>query len=127
MLEGVALNLKWALGYLEKLSGEAESINIIGGGAISDVWCQIFADALNRRVRRVYNPKEAGAKGAALIAMVALGYLKSFEEAEKLVKIDAVYKPNPRNVSIYEKIFREFKNIYKNNRKMYRRLNLEAD
>jgi len=127
VLEGVALNLKWALGYLEKLSGKAESINIIGGGAISDVWCQIFADALNRRVRRVYNPKEAGAKGAALIAMVALGCLKSFEEAEKLVKIDAVYKPNPRNVSIYEKIFREFKNIYKNNRKMYRRLNSEAD
>jgi len=127
VLEGVALNLKWALGYLEKLSGKAESINIIGGGAISDVWCQIFADALNRRVRRIRNPKEAGAKGAALIAMVALGYLKSFEEAEKLVKIDAVYKPNPRNVSIYEKIFREFKNIYKNNRKMYRRLNLEAD
>jgi len=127
VLEGVALNLKWALGYLEKLSGEAESINIIGGGALSAIWCQIFADVLNRRIRRVCNPKEASAKGAALIAMVALGYLKNFEEAEKVVKIDNVYEPNPRNVSVYEKIFREFRKIYKNNWRMYRRLNLGAD
>ncbi len=127
VLEGVALNLKWALGYLEKLSGEAESINIIGGGALSAIWCQIFADVLNRRIRRVCNPKEASAKGAALIAMVALGYLKNFEEAEKVVKIDNVYEPNPRNISVYEKIFREFRKIYKNNRRMYRRLNLGAD
>jgi xylulokinase len=127
VLEGVALNMKWALFYMEKLAEKAESINIIGGGAVSKVWCQIFADTLNRRINRVSNPKEAGAKGAAIIAMIALGYLKSFEEAEKLVKIDVVYDPNPQNVAIYEEIFKEFKNIYKNNRQMYRRLNLKAE
>jgi len=127
VLEGVALNTKWALFYMEKLAGKAESINIIGGGAISDVWCQIFADVLNRKVNRVSEPKEAGAKGAAIIAMIALGHVKSFEEAERLVKIDAVYEPNPQNTTIYEKIFKEFQNIYKNNKQMYRRLNLKAE
>ncbi|MEM1589717.1 MAG: FGGY-family carbohydrate kinase [Candidatus Bathyarchaeia archaeon] len=127
VLEGVALNMKWALFYMEKLAGKAESINIIGGGAISNVWCQIFADALNRRIKRISDPKEAGAKGAAIIAMIALGHVKNFEEAENLVKIDAVFEPNTQNAAVYERIFREFKNIYKNNRQMYRRLNLKAD
>jgi xylulokinase len=126
VLEGVALNLKWALIYMEKLAGKAESINLIGGGAISNVWCQIFADALNRKINRVRHPKEAGAKGAAIIAMIGFGYFKSFEEAKKLVKIDAIFEPIPKNASIYEEIFREFKSIYKNNMKMYHRLNMEA-
>ncbi|MGQ9545416.1 MAG: xylulokinase [Candidatus Bathycorpusculaceae bacterium] len=127
VLEGVSLNMKWALGYMEKLAGKAESINIIGGGASSTVWCQIIADVLNRRVNKVHEPKEAGARGAAIIAMIALGYFKRFEEAEKLVKIDAPCEPNPENAALYEEIFVEFKNIYKNNKKMYRRLNAKAE
>jgi xylulokinase len=125
VLEGVALNMKWALGHLEKLAKRAEFINIIGGGAFSKVWCQIFADVLNRRIRQVHDPKEAGAKGAAIIAMVALGYIKGFEETVNLIKIDDEYEPNPKNVQIYERIFDEFKNIYKNNKQIYRRLNSE--
>ncbi|MEM0007907.1 MAG: FGGY-family carbohydrate kinase [Candidatus Bathyarchaeia archaeon] len=126
VLEGVALNMKWALFYMEKLAGKADSINIVGGGAISHVWCQILADALNRKINRVSDPKEVGARGAAIIAMIALGYVKSFEDAETLVKIEAVYEPNSRNVAVYEKIFKEFRSIYKNNRKMFRRLNLKT-
>jgi len=123
VLEGVAFNMKWALGYVERLSSRADAINMIGGGAFSSVWCQIFADVLNRPIRQVHDPKEAGAKGAAVIAMVALGYLKQFEDAAKLVKIDHVFEPNPKNVQIYEQIFDEFKNIYRNNKQIYRRLN----
>jgi len=126
VLEGVALNMKWALFYMEKLAGKADSINIVGGGAVSNVWCQILADALNKKINRVRDPKEAGARGAAIIAMIALGDVKSFEDAETLVKIDTVYEPNPQNAIIYEKIFKEFRSIYKNNRKMFRRLNLKT-
>jgi len=127
VFEGVALNMKWALFYMERLAGKAESINVIGGGAISNVWCQILADALNRKINRVSDPKEAGAKGAAIIAMIALGHVKSFEDAEELVKIDSVFEPNYQNAIVYERLFKEFKNIYKNNRRMYRRLNLKAE
>ncbi len=74
-------------------------------------------------MKQVHDPKEAGAKGAAIIGAIALGYIKRFEDAEKLVRIDEVFEPNPENVGLYEGIFKEFKNIYKNNRKMYRRLN----
>ena len=98
-------------------------MSIIGGGALSRTWCQIFADVLNRRIKQVQDPKEAGAKGAAIVAAVALGHIKRFEDAEKLVRIDEVFEPNPENVKLYEEILKEFKNIYKNNCKMCRRLN----
>jgi len=123
VLEGVAFNMKWALYYLEKLSQKADAINMIGGGPLSPTWSQIFADVLNRRIKQVHDPKEAGAKGAAVIAAVGLGYIEKLEDAEKLVRIDKVFDPNPNNVETYEEIFEEFKNIYKNNQKMYRRLN----
>lgn len=123
IFEGVAFNMKWALYYLEKLTGEAQAINLIGGGASSDVWCQIFADVLNRRISQVHDPKEAGAKGAMMIGATALQQINRFEDAARLVKIDKLFKPEAENVRIYENIFQEFKNVYKNNKQMYRRLN----
>jgi len=90
------------IGYVEKLANKADAINIIGGGALSSVWCQIFADVLNRPIGQVHDPEEAGAKGAAIAGVVALGYIKHFEDAAKLVKIDNAFEPNPKNVQIYE-------------------------
>jgi len=113
VLEGVALNLKWALMYFEKLTGRADYINFIGGGAKSDVWLQIFADALKKEVRKVSDPQEAGAKGAAYIAMVALGHLRNFEEVRKLVRVEKTFKPVKENSEIYERAFERFKRIYR--------------
>ena len=42
-------------------------------GAQSDLWCQIHADVLGRRVERVADPAFAQLRGAALYALVALG------------------------------------------------------
>ena len=33
------------------------------------------------------------------------------------------FKPDPANRKVYDKLFREFVNIYKQNRAMYKRLN----
>ena len=113
ILEGVAFNLKWALIYFEKLVGDIEWINFIGGGAKSDLWMQIFADVLNKEVRRVADPQEASAKGAAYIAMVALGYLKKFDDIKKVVRVDRAFRPIKENNEVYEKMFKVFRKIYK--------------
>ncbi len=114
--EGVAVNIKWALEYFEKLvragANRVDKIFIIGGGAKSEVWCQIFADALARPVIRVEKPLEAGARGAAIIAMVGLGYLKDFEAVKELIHTEKTFSPNKEHVEIYEDILSEFKRIY---------------
>lgn len=123
VFEGVAYNTKWSLKYVERfIKRRMGTLNMIGGGAQSDVWCQIFADVLNRNIRKVKDPIQANARGAALIAAVGLGYI-SFTDIPELIEFDRTFEPNGKNRGIYDQLFDEFMMIYKNNRKLYKRLN----
>ncbi|UCG89810.1 MAG: FGGY-family carbohydrate kinase [Candidatus Heimdallarchaeota archaeon] len=123
VFEGVAYNSRWVLKYVEAfIKRKLDPLNIIGGGAQSDVWCQIYADVLNRTIRRVKDPIQANARGVAFIASVSLGYI-TFNDIPGLIEYSATFHPNPKNVKTYDRLFKEFLTIYKNNRKMYKRLN----
>ncbi len=122
IFEGVAYNVRWLLIYVEKfIKQQFPWLNIIGGGANSDIWCQIFADVLSRPIRQVAQPIQANARGAAFIASVGLGLLKE-EEIGQCIKIKKEYKPNPANRGVYDKLFKEFLEIYKFSKKMSIRL-----
>jgi len=123
VFEGVAYNSKWLLGYVEKfIKRRMDSIHMIGGGANSDVWCQIHADVLNRTIKQVKDPIQANLRGAAFLAAVSLGHL-SFDDISDRIQIAHTYVPNPANRSIYAELFKEFLNIYKCNKRIYARLN----
>jgi len=123
MMEGVAFNTRWLLEPVEKFCGRPMNpINIVGGGANSNVWCQIHADVLNRTIRQVQDPVLANARGAALIAAVGLG-LTTFDHIRQHVPIQHEYQPNPANRKLYDERFAEFVNIYKQTKKIYERLN----
>ena len=78
VLEGVALNSRWLLQAVERFTRRRlDPIRFIGGGARSDVWCQIFADVLGATIEQVADPVNANARGAAMLAAVALGELTS--------------------------------------------------
>jgi len=99
-----------------------DGINFIGGGAKSSLWCHIHADVLDRTIRQVEQPRLANARGAAFAASAALGYI-TFDDIPNRVKITETYEPNPDNRKIYDELFDEFLNIYKNNKRAYARLN----
>jgi xylulokinase len=121
--EGVACNSRWVLKYVERfIKQDMNPMNIIGGGARSDIWCQIYADVLNRTIRQVKDPIQANARGAAFIASVALGYI-TFKEIPKLIEFSGIFKPIKAHIEIYNKLFKEFLLLYKNNRAAYQRLN----
>jgi xylulokinase len=123
VFEGVAYNTRWVLGVLENFTKKKlDPLRIVGGGAVSDVWCQIYADVLNRTVQRVKDPIRANAKGAAFVAAVGLGYIK-FEDVSKYCEIDRTFTPNPANREIYDHLFCEFVEIYKKTAPIYKRLN----
>ena len=122
-LESVAYNTRWSFQYVERFVGRRlDHLNIIGGGGKSGLWCQIFADVMNRTIRQVQDPMQANGRGAAFIASVGLGYT-TFDEIPKLIQYTNTFHPNPANRKIYDELFREFVNIYRNNKAMYRRLN----
>ncbi len=123
VMEGVAYNTRWSLGYVERfIKRKLNPINIIGGGAQSDVWCQIFADVLNREIRQVENPRQANARGASFIASVGLGYI-SFEDIPKLTRIKKTFHPTPENRKTYDELYDIFIRLYRKNKSLYRRLN----
>jgi len=123
IFEGVAYNSRWLFELVEKfIKRKMDPVNIIGGGAQSDIWCQIYADVLNRTVRQVKNPIMANARGAAFIGAVGLGLCK-FEDIPHLVQYSKTFTPNPENRELYDNMFKEFLNIYKNNKAISHRLN----
>jgi xylulokinase len=123
IFEGVAYNSRWLLGYVEKfIQRRLESIRMIGGGAKSNVWCQIFADVLNRTIKQVKDPILANVRGAAYLASVSLGDL-TFGDIADHVQIAHTYTPDPNNRECYDKLYDEFLNLYKHNKKIYKRLN----
>lgn len=123
VLEGIAFNTRWAMESLEKLYSKVTELNIVGGGAKSDTWCQIMADVINRTIHRVDDPQQASARGVALLASMTLGYINDYHDISNYIKINRSFYPNRDTRKLYDKLFQEFKNIYKQNRKWYARMN----
>lgn len=122
-LEGIAFNTRWLLAPVEKFLGHTvTSINIAGGGAQSDVWCQIFADVMNVEIKQVADPIYANARGAAWIAAVGLGEIK-FNDVPELVQFKQIYRPQQQNRATYDDKFAIFKQIYRQMKGIYHQLN----
>jgi xylulokinase len=123
VFEGVAYNSRWLYKYVEQLIGKrAEAVNMVGGGAKSEIWCQIHADVMDRPIHQMKDPIEVNVRGAALLAAAALGYLR-YEEIGSHVPVAKTFQPQPENRKLYDEMFAEFVAIYESNRKIYARLN----
>jgi xylulokinase len=127
VLEGVALNARWMLDAVEPfVKRTLPSLRIMGGGAVSDLWCQIHADILGRRIERVAEPTFANLRGAALFAAISLGKLR-LDEVGGLVRVTKTFEPDPAARLVYEPIYREFKQLYAKLHGTYSRLNRSQD
>jgi xylulokinase len=127
VMEGVALNTRWNLKYVEKFIGKKlKHLRLIGGGALSDTWCQILADVMQIEIRRVEDPRAANARGAAMIALAGLK-VASFEEVGDKVGFDRTFEPNTEHAAIYDRLFEEFLRLYRNNKAMHKRLQLAGN
>lgn len=122
-LEGVALNTRWMLEpFARQLPGALEGITAVGGGAQSDVWCQIIADVTGQPIRQLANPIQANAIGAAYLAAVGMGELR-FDELTSLRKYRRTYEPASALRGLYGERFETFKEIRSRLAPLYRRLN----
>jgi xylulokinase len=123
VMEGVAYNSRWLLDAAEKFTRRRlEPIRLIGGGAQADLWGQIMADVLNRRIERVTEPLHANLRGAAIFAGMALGDVER-SEVRSLVAVDRLFRPTPANREVYDRLFAEFPKLYKAQKGMFGRLN----
>lgn len=123
VLEGVSLNARWLLMYVEKMTARKfDAINFIGGGANSAIWSQICADIFNRPVRQMKDPLMSNSRGTAILALLALKML-SLDEVSKAVAVNKTFEPNPANRGLYDEMFGRFVEIYTKNKPIYAKLN----
>lgn len=123
VLEGVAHQLKWILERSEKvLKHELTDIRILGGGAQSDLWCQIHADILGRPLRRVKEPLLANVRGAAMFAAMVTGRL-DVTDIEGRAPVDRTFQPDPDVAEMFAVRHEEFLRLTKSQKRMYHRLN----
>ena len=93
VLEGVALNLAWLLPAVEQfMATTVPFVRFGGGGAQSGLWAQILADALNRPVHQLAEPRTTNARGAAFLAFADLGRI-SIADVPGLLRVAAVHEP----------------------------------
>jgi xylulokinase len=122
VLEGVALNSRWLLGAVERFAARRlDPLRIFGGGAASDLWCQIHADVLDRAIERVADPVNTNLRGATLLAALALGDVRR-DDIRDLVPVERTFMPEPATRELYDRRFRELPRLYKAQRGMSRRL-----
>lgn len=101
VMEGVAANSRWLFGYVEKFSGRTLSpVRLIGGGAQSDLWCQIYADTLGRDVEQVHEPMLSQLRGVALLASISLGR-RTWSDLDATTVPGTLFRPDPDAAQLY--------------------------
>ena len=123
VLEGVALNLRWLRGPVERFAKRSMSHFVFfGGAAESDAWAQILADVLDAPVHQAKHPQYITCLGAALLAFQRLGRL-GFDEFASRVPVARRYEPNPSNRGLYDHLAAQFVEIFARTRPIFRALN----
>ena len=125
VLEGMAFHKRWMLEAMEKKIGAQSVLRLVGGGAKSDVFCQIMADVTGHTIEVPEDPQNAGAAGAALICGLGLGCIENPARAREMVCIEKRFEPNPDHRDVYDEMFQVFCRLYDRNKKLFRQLNVK--
>jgi xylulokinase len=123
VLEGVAYNNRWLHEYVEKYAKQRlDPIRFVGGGAVSDLWCQIHADVMDRTIEQVVEPLHAQLRGVAVLAGLSLGLVRR-DEVRDLVGVARTFEPDPAAREVLDRQYAEFPKLYKAQKAIFRRLN----
>jgi len=107
--EGISLAMR---DCYEHLPYDAEEIFLSGGGAQSDFWCQMFADALDASIE-VPRGNEFGAQGAALLAGMGAGVYEDLESAvDRTSAVERSFEPRPEKAQQYDRWYDVYKEPY---------------
>jgi len=118
LIEATAYGTRMIIDTFEEYGVPIHELYAAGGIAQKDeMMMQIYADVTNREIRISASP-QTPALGSAMFGAVAAGSARggfdSIVDAAKVMAkvLDKVYKPNPENVAIYNKLYQEYKILH---------------
>ena len=112
VLEGVAFSLKDTFSLFAEMQVPVNNVRLGGGGAKSDLWRQIQADAYGHEVE-ILAAEEGAAYGGALLAGVGAKWWNSVEEAcDAVVEVQKRVKPDPQAKTVMRKQYDNYRLLY---------------
>jgi len=109
ILEGVAFSIRDCYSTIESLGELINKLWIMGGGAKSELWCQIISDVVGQTLHK---PATGNAAiGSALIAGVATGVFKTYEEAIHPKEPDQEFTPDPYKNELYQTYYDVYRDV----------------
>ena len=123
ILEGLTLDSVFRTQNIENETGlNIKEYLAIGGGAKSNSWVQMLADASGKNIL-IADTVEASSLGAAMIAAYGAGWYGSIgEAADKMSGETNLIEPNLDNKSKYEDLVDIYQHVYESNKKINKSL-----
>jgi erythritol kinase (D-erythritol 1-phosphate-forming) len=108
ILEGLSLVIRDCIQAAQDVPAPLQVCGLCGGGANSDVWCQLIADVAGTPTFRTID-QEVGAKGAFIVGLVAVGQEPDWASAaRKYVRIRDRFEPRKDYRARYDELFDQF-------------------
>jgi len=124
LLEGIALEQALVTRMIEDATAvSVREFIAIGGGAASDLWCQIMADATGKPVRRS-KTVEASSLGAAICAAVGAGWYGNASKAAEAMCDRSLreMQPSTESHARYAELLGIYRDLYPNLRGTFSKL-----
>ena len=110
-MEGIALNLKKALDIFKFYYPDIEKMLIVGGGAKSPVWMQMFADIYNTEIENTNIDQAAATLGAAALALKGVGVWSDYTPLDAVHQTQVVYSPTESSKVYEEQVYPRFEKL----------------
>ena len=112
IMESIGYLLRSNIEVLIDIGVPVNEIISLGGGSKSDLWCQIKADIMGKKIIKP-EFEEASSLGLAILSGLAIGKFKNLDDSiRRFVKIKKVFVPDEKNKKKYDLLYNKFKNIY---------------
>ena len=119
IMEVVALSMRDCMEIMPAAKKSISPIPLGGGAANSRVWCQIFADVLNRPIVRLKSG-ETETLGDFIIAAESVGLSDVTRDfGKKLAAESEVLYPDSAAASVFDKTYQKYKAVYQNTKTLF--------
>jgi xylulokinase len=102
-LEGITYNLWYAMTVLQSCGVSISELLMVGGGAKSPFWRQMFADVFDINMIKTSVDQNAASLGAAALAAYGLGYWKDYSPIDSVHEVRSTERPDKKNTDIYRR------------------------
>ncbi len=110
-LEGICFALRVALDELKKETEVSDGMLIVGGGAKSPFWMQLFANIYALDVTNSASGENAGSLGAMATAAIGTGLWADYSKLKEINKPTNKFTKEMDVVEAYEKLYAIYKKI----------------